>query len=243
MSKVTVIVPTRNEAHNIPSFLASLPNNIPLIVVDASDDNTPEIINRQRPTNTLLLRHPGMVTEARQTGAKLCQTEWLLFTDADVLFADDYFQKLPSYLISDALYGAKLSQTAFQSYYRWFTRGQKLAHSLGIPAASGSNLLIHRQVFQAIGGFDLRLTCNEDSEIAWRIKQKGYTIHFQPELIVYARDHRRLHQGQTRKTVHSLLRCALIFSGMMPERWLKNDWGYWKKRQMETKAHLTTSKE
>ncbi|MGH8581125.1 MAG: glycosyltransferase, partial [Gammaproteobacteria bacterium] len=37
LSELTVIVPTRNEEKNIPRFLASVPEAVELIVVDASD--------------------------------------------------------------------------------------------------------------------------------------------------------------------------------------------------------------
>ena len=49
---LTVVVPTRNEARNIPLFLASIPADLPLVVVDASDDGTPEIVRRLRPDST-----------------------------------------------------------------------------------------------------------------------------------------------------------------------------------------------
>ncbi|MCA9958462.1 MAG: glycosyltransferase [Anaerolineales bacterium] len=228
--EVSVIVPTRNEAHNVPCFLRSLPANVLLIVVDASDDETPTIIRRSRPFNTIIIRHPGNVTVARQIGAEAAITEWLLFTDADVLFDRDYFVNLSAHLQGDAVYGPKHSLDRFSHYYRWFGQGQQWMHRLGIPAASGSNLLIRRPVFDAIGGFDLRLTVNEDSEIAWRVKRQGYRIAFARDLVVYARDHRRLEYGRFRKTAHSLLRCALLYSGLMPARWRSHDWGYWKQR-------------
>ena len=238
LNDVTIIVPTRNEVQNIVPFLRSLPPTIKLIVVDASDDHTPDLILQERPHNTRVVQRPSNVTEARQIGAELARTPWLLFTDADVLFADDYFEKLTGWeetatstLLStsvSAIYGPKLSQDEFQTYYRRFSQGMAISHRLGIPAASGSNLLIKRTAFWAIGGFDLRLTCNEDSEIAWRLKQYGHQLAFADELVVYARDHRRLYQGTTRKTLHSVARCALLFSGLMPQRWRTDDWGYWR---------------
>ena len=60
-----------------------------------------------------------------------------------------------------------------------------LSNPVGIPAPSGSNLIIRADTFATSGGFDLSLTCNEDSEIAWRLKRNGNQI-------VYASDRRRL---------------------------------------------------
>lgn len=240
ISDLTVIVPTRNERQNIPAFLASLPIKVELIVVDASDDDTPDLIMQLRPTLTQVIRHPARITEARQIGARASHTEWLLFTDADIVFDADYFAYLAHYTTYDALYGPKLSKDYYRWYYTWFSGSQAFADRLGIPAASGSNLLVRRDVFWAIGGFDLQLSCNEDSELAWRIKRQGYRIVFSPELAVFARDHRRLERGLIRKTLHSLVRCGLLFSGLMPRRWRGRDWGYWKHLPQNVVTHDNT---
>lgn len=230
LDQITVIVPTRNEEKNIVTFCQSLPADVWLIVVDASDDRTPELVLLGRPERTRVVCEPSNVVQARQIGARLAETEWLLFTDADVVFASDYGERLASYEGSaghDVIYGTKLSIDRYQRYYRRFRWGQGFSHRLGLPAASGSNLLIRREAFWASGGFDLDLTVNEDSEIAWRLKRQGYTVCFDPDLVVYARDHRRLEQGTLRKTLHSVVRCSLLYSGLMPKPWRSRDWGYW----------------
>lgn len=230
LPELTIIAPTRNEAHNIGPFLASIPPQLSLIVVDDSADQTPRLVAKLRPQQTRLLREKCGVSAARQIGAAAAVTPWLLFTDADIAFAPDYFRLLPAYLAQDSAvwYGAKLSRDQFPHYYRWFKRGQRLADFCGISAASGSNLLIRRDAFWAAGGFDLDLPCNEDSEIAWRIQRLGYKVCFAPELVVYARDHRRLRrQGQAGKLIHSTLRCLLLYSGLLPRSWRAHDWGYW----------------
>jgi len=234
LDEVTVIVPTRNEAANIPAFLSSLPPGISLIAVDSSDDATPHLIEMNRPERTLVIRKHCNVTEARQAGAASAHTPLLLFTDADVMFREDYFENLSSYREYDALYGPKISRDEFSAYYHRFSRWQRMLHALGIPAASGSNLLIRREVLDAVGGFDLTLNCNEDSEIAWRIKRHGYRVGLAADLVVYARDHRRLYRGRMRKTAHSLTRCALLYLNLMPAQWRSRDWGYWSSKPEKT---------
>lgn len=71
---LSVIIPIRNEAHNIPAFLASLPSGVQLIVVDASQDAAPELVQTLRPHNTLLLRYASTVTQARQWGVEAAET-------------------------------------------------------------------------------------------------------------------------------------------------------------------------
>ena len=239
--EITIVVPTKNEAHNIAAFLQSIPRAVELIVVDASDDDTPQIVSALRRAYTTVVHDRSNITQARQLGGERATTPWLLFTDADVLFAPDYFDQLLNYHKGDALYGPKLSRDRYTRYYRWFTRGQQLADRLGLPAVSGSNLLIRREAFQRCGGFDLRLTVNEDSEIAWRLKRQGFHIRFAPDLIVYARDHRRLQRGTLRKTVHSLARCGLLYFNLMPARWRSGDWGYWSERRAAESTETRTS--
>jgi len=87
---ITSIVPTRNEMRNIPAFLGSIPPDIGLIVVDASSDDTPQCIGEMRPNNTVLLRYPGTIAEARNAGMAAARTPWLVFTDADITFAQGF---------------------------------------------------------------------------------------------------------------------------------------------------------
>lgn len=231
LSDLAIVLPTRNERRNIRAFLSSLPEDALLVVVDSSDDETPDIIRSTRPQRTVLIQQTCNVTAARQLGAEAVNAPWLLFTDADVTFAPDYFERLAQLDADDprlgAIYGPKLSRDRFQGYYRWFTYGQRIFAACGVPAATGSNLILRRAALQAVGGFDLTLTCNEDSEIAWRVRRHGYRTRFAPSIVVYARDHRRLERGVTRKVVHSSLRCFLLYFNLLPSRWRGQDWGYW----------------
>lgn len=236
LSELTVIVPTKNEARNIGAFLRSLPPSVKLIVVDASDDDTPDRIHALRPKQTHVIHDRSNVTYARQIGAEAATTPWLIFTDADVTFSSGYFAQVLTPRPLDAFYGPKLSVDDHQRYYQWLGWGQHLSDRLGMPAASGSNLVISRRAFDAVGGFDMRLTVNEDSEIAWRIKRQGFRIRYVPQLVVYARDHRRLKQGTLRKTLHSLVRCTLLYFNLMPARWRSRDWGYWADRDKAESA-------
>lgn len=234
-SDVTVIVPTRNEAANIGRFLASIPNGVPLIVVDKSDDETPHLVQRLRPNDTTLLRCDGTLTEARQVGALHAKTRWLLFTDADVAFALDYFERLDERCdaaADDVIYGPKLSHDEYRRYYRGFAAAQRFVDRVfRIPAASGSNLLVSADAFRTVGGFDTELTCNEDSELGWRLGRAGFRCRFDAELVVWAIDHRRLRRGRLLKTAHTVARCVVLYFELLPRRWRNRDWGYWSERR------------
>ncbi|MBK7781714.1 MAG: glycosyltransferase family 2 protein [Ardenticatenia bacterium] len=82
----SLVLPTRNGPPTSPPSSGALPPDLRLIVVDASDDGTPDIINRLRPRSTQVIRSRAGVSAARQIGAEAAATPWLLFSDADVTF-------------------------------------------------------------------------------------------------------------------------------------------------------------
>lgn len=226
LSKISVVVPVRNEAANIARFAASLPSHMPLILIDAGQDDTGRICTAQH-ANTWLVRSQTRIAEARNLGAALARSEWVLFSDADVEFTQRYFPLLSSLHPRDCLYGTKTGQGKYAPFYRTFAAWQGHFHHLGIPAVSGSNLLVRKAAFFAAGGFDNQLLVNEDTEFGYRLRRLGGEVSFEPRLTVNAFDHRRLQRGALRKNLHSLLRCALIYLNLFPRLWRGNDWGYW----------------
>jgi glycosyltransferase involved in cell wall biosynthesis len=230
LKDVTVVVPTRNERANVPSFLASLPDEVELVVVDASADGTDEMVRRQRPRRTLVLRSPVGIPAARQLGAAAASGTWLLFTDADVRFEPGYFDRLVAHLEEDAVYGPKHATGAYPRYGRLFTAAQALLHRAGIPAASGSNMAVRSDVLARVGGFRLDLPVNEDTELMMRIRYRGFDVRWAPELGVVSLDDRRLRGGLAYKSAHNLARGLLLWLGLrlrLPAAWLASDWGYW----------------
>ena len=228
---ITVVLPTRNESKNIERFLKSIPATIPLIVVDSSNDETTALIYEHHPHHTTIVQQQLTVTQARQLGAQLVHTKWMLFTDADITFAPDYFDTLIHHIQKhpecQMFIGPKLTQHAYRAYYASFFYAQRFFTQHGIPAASGSNLVVSTHAFNTVEGFDDRLTCNEDSEFAWRVARAGFNFRFADDLKVYAHDHRRLQGRVLHKMLHSSLRCTLLYLNLIPTRLLSNDWGYW----------------
>jgi glycosyltransferase involved in cell wall biosynthesis len=228
---ITIVVPTKNEYSNIPGLLESLPPELQLIVLDDSSDGTDELVEELRPDNTRLVHFEGGVAHKRQVGAELAETEWVLFTDADVVFPPSYFDALPEHLEADGFFGPKLSAGGHEAYYRVFSAGQALFSRLGFPAGSGSNMGMRTEALKDIGGFDLDLPCNEDTDVLFRLKQHGYELKWVPELGVLNTDHRRLRRGAAWRVCHSLVRSTLLYISLyfpFSRRWLYSSWGYWK---------------
>jgi glycosyltransferase involved in cell wall biosynthesis len=232
---VTIVVPTKNEAGNVRRFLRSIPHRVQLIVVDSSDDGTASIVRRERPARTTVVREDCDIPHARQLGSDLATTPWLLFSDADVLFSPSYAQHLAGLPITartGGIVGSKGTAGGYERYHRGFARGQRLLSWIGIPPATGSNMLILKRALYGVGGFDLDLTVNEDSDAMFRVKRAGWQVRYEPALEVLGFDHRRLERGTLRKTAHSVARCGLLWVRPGSRTVRQSDWGYWEDAEL-----------
>jgi glycosyltransferase involved in cell wall biosynthesis len=242
---ISVIVPTKNERHNLPRLLATLPPDIELLICDASDDGTADLAVALRPAQTRVVYAPDTIAAARQLGAETSRGALLVFTDADVTFAPDFFARLADRFAglltgasqdqnqTDAVCGPKLSQDVHAGYYRLVAASQRIASALfGVAGASGSNMAISRAAFDQLGGFRLDLRCNEDTELFLRAGRRGLRVVYDDRLVVWATDHRRLRRGIVWKSAHSLIRNILLYflctRPRLP-RLLVHDWGYWRR--------------
>ena len=228
---LTLVVPTKDEAENIGPFLDSLDPGLRVIVVDASTDGTPDLVRELRPERTTILEDPGSIPEARQLGLEAAETEWVLFTDADMSFGRDYWTAWEALDLGPkvgAVQGGKFSaDDDYRTYYRLFSFGIRALSWLTIPAGSGSNMIHRRRALLAAGGFDPALTANEDIYALWSVRRAGWRVIYAPGLRVYERDHRRLDQGRLRKTLHGWIRPLMLFTGLGGDRVRRSSWGYW----------------
>jgi GT2 family glycosyltransferase/glycosyltransferase involved in cell wall biosynthesis len=75
---------------------------------------------------------------------------------------------------------------------------------------TGAALLIRREVFQQLGGFDERffMFC-EDVDLGWRLNLRGYRVRYEPRSIAYHRHHASLHGADPARETYLLERNAL----------------------------------
>ncbi|HEX3967719.1 MAG TPA: glycosyltransferase [Edaphobacter sp.] len=200
---ITVIVPARNEAADIAATLHSLLaqdySNLRIIAInDRSTDATGPIID------SIAARHPDKLhalhitelpsgwlgkTHAMALAARQAPTDYLLFTDADVLFHPtairlalahaaathaDHLVTVPTTLIHRWDEAAILG--FFQLFSLWAARPWRIANprakydAIGIGAFN----LLRREAYLQIGGFEsLRMEIIEDIGLGRRIKRVG----------------------------------------------------------------------
>lgn len=214
MPSLTVIVPARQEAADIGATLRSLlaqdyPNLQIIAVDDRSTDETGAIIDRiaqQHPQHLRAIHVTELPagwlgkTHAMALAARQGESDWILFTDADITFAPDALRRalvLATATGADHLVAVPTMQIArwdegmmlgfFQCIGIWIARPWHIPDpSRNDSAGAGAFNLIRRSAYQQIGGFEaLRMVVLEDIAFGRLIKSSGLKqrLAFAPGLI------------------------------------------------------------
>jgi glycosyltransferase involved in cell wall biosynthesis len=89
-NKVTIVVPCKNEENYIAHLLMHLRqqsiDNTRIIIADCSTDNTREVIQIMKGELNVEIIDGGPVSIAKNNGARLVTTPYILFIDSDVRF-------------------------------------------------------------------------------------------------------------------------------------------------------------
>lgn len=197
-AKVSAVVPVYNAENYLAAAVGSLlAQTVPLekivLVDDGSTDGSVQLI-RQRYARELdsgrivLHRLPenAGVSAARNTGVSLVETDWFVFLDADDVLAPEAVACLlnradelaeepnPYGLIHPAYQMIDDAGTVTSPVHRWRQVG--FAETAGWMfyrnhIISPSGLLVNRQQFMELGGFDVNLRYSEDAELWLRFAQ------------------------------------------------------------------------
>jgi cellulose synthase/poly-beta-1,6-N-acetylglucosamine synthase-like glycosyltransferase len=203
--RVSIIVPARNEEEHIGPALATLLNidydNYEVIAVnDRSTDRTGEVMDRiasaPEAHGRLKVIHiaelpPGWLgkVHAMWSAANQASGEWLLFTDADVLFRPDALTRALAYAEAESadhlvLFprmimhspGERMMIAFFQTLFvfghrPWKVADPKTEDHIGVGAFN----LIRRRVYDAVGTYEaLRFEVLDDMKLGKIVKNAGY---------------------------------------------------------------------
>lgn len=199
---VSVVIPVRNGGALLEEQLAALvaqdfPGTWEVLVVDnGSDDDSAERAERYADRLDLrVLPAPDGLgpAYARNVGAAYARGRWLAFCDADDVVEPAWLRALVAKAVEADLVGGTVDVAVLNSPRMLQARGlQADADGDALPIGPGGflpyipsgNLLISHEVFDALGGWDERLTYCEDVDLSWRAQLAGYALAYQPEAVL-----------------------------------------------------------
>jgi GT2 family glycosyltransferase len=201
VDSVTVVVPHYNRPEYVREALLSIRDQTvkPTEILLVDDSSSPENREKLRDLSSLatILTTPGNLglAGARNFGAQHAKGQWLAFLDDDDCFLPDKQERQIRYLEAHpqvmALGGGMTMVTPEGRNEYWgdrYTHRLTVANALCYTASMAQGLMIRRNVFLELGGFDSRLRYLEDYEFGIRLLASGYETHFLSEpLFIYHR--------------------------------------------------------
>lgn len=220
--KISIIIPTLNEAENLLSTLQAALNgkNIEIVVVDGgSTDRTIAIAQSMSVT---VISGVGRAQQMN-LGAKLATGEILLFLHADTILATNYDRAIREILAANIVAGAfKLAINSKNWGLRLVTWGvNRRSQLLQMPYGDQAIFMKSAQ-FHALGGF-ADLPIMEDFELMLRLKKLGKIAIAPLSVTTSARRWQKL--GIFRTTLINQIMIIGYFLGIKPAKlanWYRN---------------------
>jgi len=175
LSKISIIIPTINEANNLPlllSDLSSIQKEDEIIIVDCgSEDNTIDIANIYGAKVFISKeRNRGLQLDI---GAKNSKGEWLIFLHADTRLTHDWFKKIKTVLKGDKnyIYFFKFKINNKKIIYRILEILVNFRSKYFKQPYGDQGLIIHRSTYFKNNGFR-KIPLMEDVDFLRRLNKK-----------------------------------------------------------------------
>jgi glycosyltransferase involved in cell wall biosynthesis len=205
--KITVVIAVKNGmpflVEAVRSALAQGDHVDRVVVVDdGSTDDTAASIGALANSRVSLIANPGRgVSSARNAGAALATSRWLLFLDADDRLAESAASRLLAAAVRQPS-----AIAAYGDYERIDASGQRVGRRFLIRARrkpsgdilfplvrgnfiiNGGIMIVARDAYTRVGGFDPALSLCEDWHLWCRLSTLG-PIAYTPELVMDYRVH------------------------------------------------------
>lgn len=209
MRKISIVIPTFNNAKTIEQCLQSLKEQTiqsdEIIIVDGhSTDETLDIIKQFE--CKLVFEERGSRAAACNIGVPEAEGEIIAFIDADAIAKKDWLENIikafditqdrnvvcvtgPNIEYPNETFFGK----AVSAIYNTFIGGNWTEHIESIfnlkprfvESAAGCNSAYKKEILNEVMPFNESLLTTEDTDINYRLRKKGYNIFFEPGAIVY----------------------------------------------------------
>ena len=184
--KITIVVPCKNEENYIAHLLMHLRRqsigHTRIIIADCSTDKTREVIEIMKGELNVEIIDGGPVSTAKNNGARLVDTPYILFIDADVrFFKDSVIRDAVNLIETKNLDLIGLNIKCYDKDLRakiGFTAFNLINHVLKYfsPFAVGAFMLTRKDRFEEFGGFPEQFSTSEDFFLSRKYSPKKFRL-------------------------------------------------------------------
>ena len=184
--KITIVVPCKNEENYIHHLLDSLRGqdigDTRVIIADCSTDSTRQVIQNNSTGLNVEIIDGGPVSIAKNNGARLVTTPYILFIDADVrFFKDTVIHDAVNTMESKNLDLIGLKIKCYDKDPRakiGFVIFNTINHAMKYfsPFAVGAFMLTRRDRFEEFGGFPENFSTSEDYFLSRKYSPRKFRI-------------------------------------------------------------------
>src|ERR1035437_501916 len=224
-----------------------------LIVDSGSSGTTPALLAAMvaQQGNARLIRvdEPG-ISRARNAGAAAARGDYIAYIDDDAIAAPDWVAQMLCAITGTggvpALIGGRILPLWEAPLPGWWparlrgvlsiieTEGRGPYRDKSVPAGLepyGANMVVHVATMRSVGGFATGIGRNgrvplsdEDVQLAWRLQDAGYAVHFDSRIVVH-------HQIQAARLTPDWLLSRMYWQGastVMTRRLLGEHGNVWR---------------
>jgi glycosyltransferase involved in cell wall biosynthesis len=185
--KLTIVIPCKNEEKYIAHLLNSLHeqigiHDVRIIIADISTDNTRQVIEENKKDLDVVVIEGGPVSKAKNNGADLVTTPYILFIDSDVRFFNNLvISDTVALLEKENLDLIGLSIKCYDNdhvakvSFSIFNIVNKIMSNF-IPFAVGAYMLTRTDKFRELGGFPEKYPTSEDFHLSKMYDVKKFKI-------------------------------------------------------------------
>jgi glycosyltransferase involved in cell wall biosynthesis len=198
---LTIVIPCKNESEVISTTLdllnkQKLISNTRVIICDNSTDNTEEeVLSKKYENIKIEFTQGGTPSIARNNGAIISETKYVLFLDADIFLTDNNTIHDSLKIIEDNEIELLTTKFRCRGKYSYvypifeFFRDWTMNH---FPFVLGGFMLFNRNKFFELGGFNPKVLFAEDYDLSSKLSSDKIFISNQK---VYTTDRRFKKKG------------------------------------------------
>jgi glycosyltransferase involved in cell wall biosynthesis len=182
-SELTIVIPAKNEAKYIGTLLQSLicqdypamPETRILVADAHSIDQTREVVASFGDRLNVQIIEGGLPSVARNKGAQLADTPYVLFVDADIFVRPYLVRRSLEYMKRYGYHAVTANVLCKSGIFldEWYLFVLNTVGRL-FGFGTGMFLLFDREKFWDLGGFDSRIVYAEDIHLTLQLKKKRF---------------------------------------------------------------------